>query len=36
MRILLIEDDSAAAQSIELLLNSEGFEVHTRPRRGSC
>ena len=29
MRILLIEDDSAAAQSIELLLNSEGFEVHS-------
>ncbi len=28
MRVLLIEDDSAAAQSIELMLNSEGFNVY--------
>ncbi|MBC7832013.1 MAG: DNA-binding response regulator, partial [Hyphomicrobium sp.] len=25
MRVLLIEDDSATAQSIELMLQSEGF-----------
>ncbi|MDX5361394.1 MAG: response regulator transcription factor [Alphaproteobacteria bacterium] len=29
MRILLIEDDSATAQSIELMLSSEGFNVYT-------
>lgn len=29
MRVLLLEDDSATAQSIELLLNTEGFEVST-------
>ena len=29
MRVLLIEDDSAAAQSIELMLKSEGFTVYT-------
>jgi two-component system cell cycle response regulator CtrA len=29
MRVLLIEDDSATAQSIELMLNSEGFNVYT-------
>ena len=29
MRILLIEDDSAMAQSIELMLTSEGFNVYT-------
>jgi two-component system, cell cycle response regulator CtrA len=29
MRILLIEDDSALAQSIELMLKSEGFNVYT-------
>src|SRR5438445_13670120 len=29
MRVLLIEDDSATAQSIELMLKSEGFNVHT-------
>jgi two-component system cell cycle response regulator CtrA len=29
MRILLIEDDSATAQSIELMLKSEGFNVYT-------
>ena len=29
MRVLLIEDDSAAAQSIELMLKSEGFNVYT-------
>jgi two-component system, cell cycle response regulator CtrA len=29
MRLLLIEDDSAAAQSIELMLKSEGFTVYT-------
>src|ERR1700723_3449404 len=29
MRILLIEDDSALAQSIELMLKSEGFTVYT-------
>jgi two-component system cell cycle response regulator CtrA len=28
MRVLLIEDDSATAQSIELMLNSEGFNVY--------
>ena len=29
MRVLLIEDDSATAQSIELMLKSEGFNVYT-------
>jgi two-component system, cell cycle response regulator CtrA len=29
MRVLLIEDDTATAQSIELLLKSEGFNVYT-------
>jgi two-component system cell cycle response regulator CtrA len=29
MRVLLIEDDSATAQSIELILKSEGFNVYT-------
>jgi two-component system cell cycle response regulator CtrA len=29
MRVLLIEDDVAAAQSIELMLKSEGFNVYT-------
>src|ERR1700721_4633379 len=29
MRVLLIEDDSAVAQSIELMLKSEGFNVYT-------
>src|SRR5262249_51431793 len=29
MRILLIEDDSATARSIELMLKSEGFNVYT-------
>jgi two-component system cell cycle response regulator CtrA len=29
MRVLLIEDDSATAQSIELILTSEGFNVYT-------
>jgi two-component system, cell cycle response regulator CtrA len=29
MRVLLIEDDSATAQSIELLLKSQGFNVYT-------
>jgi two-component system, cell cycle response regulator CtrA len=29
MRILLIEDDSTTAQSIELMLRSESFKVHT-------
>ncbi|MBL1430845.1 MAG: response regulator transcription factor [Robiginitomaculum sp.] len=29
MRVLLIEDDSAAAQSIELMLKSEGFNIYT-------
>ena len=29
MRVLLIEDDSATAQSIELLLKSESFNVYT-------
>jgi two-component system cell cycle response regulator CtrA len=28
MRVLLIEDDSATAQSIELMLQSEGFNVY--------
>src|SRR5712691_11796693 len=29
MRVLLIEDDSATSQSIELMLKSESFNVHT-------
>src|ERR1700681_3235732 len=29
MRVLLIEDDSATARSIELMLKSEGFNVYT-------
>jgi two-component system, cell cycle response regulator CtrA len=29
MRVLLIEDDSATAQSIEIMLKSEGFNVYT-------
>ncbi len=29
MRILMIEDDSATAQSIELMLKAEGFNVYT-------
>ena len=29
MRVLLIEDDSATAQSIELMLKSESFSVYT-------
>jgi len=29
MRVLLIEDDSGTAQSIELMLKSEGFNVYT-------
>src|ERR1700732_1645926 len=29
MRVLLIEDDSATAQSIDLMLKSEGFKVYT-------
>ena len=29
MRVLLIEDDSATAQSIELMLKSEGFNTYT-------
>ncbi len=29
MRVLLIEDDSAAAQSIELMLKLESFTVYT-------
>ena len=29
MRILLIEDDSGTARSIELMLNSESFNVYT-------
>lgn len=29
MRVLLIEDDNATAQSIELMLKSEGFNVYT-------
>ena len=29
MRVLLIEDDSATAQSIELMLKSESFNVYT-------
>src|SRR5690242_21946815 len=29
MRVLLIEDDSATAQSIELMLRSEGFNIYT-------
>ena len=29
MRVLLIEDDSATAQSVQLMLKSEGFNVYT-------
>ena len=29
MRVLLIEDDSAMARSIELMLRSEGFNIYT-------
>ena len=29
MRVLLVEDDSATAQSIELMLNSERFNIYT-------
>jgi two-component system, cell cycle response regulator CtrA len=29
MRVLLIEDDSATAQSIELMLKSDGFNCYT-------
>src|SRR4030042_7211125 len=29
MRVLLIEDDAATAQSIELMLKSDGFNVYT-------
>jgi two-component system, cell cycle response regulator CtrA len=29
MRVLLIEDDSATAQSIELMLKPDGFNVYT-------
>src|ERR1700759_4838702 len=29
MRVLLIEDDSAVAQSIELMLKSESFNIYT-------
>src|SRR3954464_3086951 len=29
MRVLLIEDDSATAQSIELMLKAQGFNVYT-------
>jgi two-component system cell cycle response regulator CtrA len=29
MRVLLVEDDSATAQSMELMLKSEGFHVYT-------
>ena len=29
MRVLLIEDDSATAQSIELMLKADGFNVYT-------
>src|SRR2546422_973471 len=29
MRVLLVEDDSATAQSIALMLRSESFNVHT-------
>ena len=29
MRVLLIEDDSATAQSIELMLKSESFNLYT-------
>ncbi len=32
MRVLLIEDDSAMARSIELMLRSEGLNVYTTDR----
>ncbi len=37
MRVLLIEDDSAMARSIELMLRSEGLNVYTTisARKGS-
>ena len=34
MRVLLIEDDSATAQSIELMLKSESFDLYTTGRGG--
>jgi two-component system cell cycle response regulator CtrA len=34
MRVLLIEDDSATARSIELMLRSEGLNVYTTGLRG--
>jgi hypothetical protein len=34
MRVLLIEDDSATAQSIELMLKSESFDLYTTDRGG--
>ena len=34
MRVLLIEDDSATAQSIELMLKSESFNVYTTDLQG--
>jgi len=33
MRVLLIEDDSATAQGIELMLKTEGFNVYTKSTR---
>jgi two-component system cell cycle response regulator CtrA len=37
MRVVLIEDDSAMAQSIELMLKSESFNIYTTDlgRKGS-
>ena len=32
MRVLLIEDDGATAQSIELMLKSDGFNCYTTCR----
>jgi len=34
MRVLLIEDDSATAQGIELMLKTEGFNVYTTDSAG--
>ena len=36
MRVLLIEDDHATAQSIELMLKSEGFNVYTTDLGHGC
>ncbi len=32
MRVLQVEDDPTTAQSVELMLKSEGYECHTTAR----